>query len=344
MKFSLILILITFFSCGKSEPKTSESVKWNPGHYLLAFKKTTQQDFLKGNFLGVQKKYDWKDIEKSKGNYDFSIIKNDLSFLQQNNKRLFIELSTKAFGQDEIAAPNYLNEPEYNGGLYRTETGSLNPVFWNPKVEERLIALYTALGKEFDKELYVEGVNLDETAVSSSIQNGVAQSGVPTYSETAYVAALNRQMKALKDAFPHKVVIQYTNFPRTALKALTDFEVSNCIGIGGPDINPYAKGLNNPGGVYDYYEANKGRVPFGTAVQWEDYSFDKTRADGEIPDGVVPSVKSTYEFGRDHLHLNYIFWLDRPGYIDQVIEMMNSSSFPKDKAGGLQTTMPACLN
>lgn len=337
--------MLLILACGK--PATNDNhkpeIEWNPGHYLLAMDKTTQQDFLKGNFLGVQKKYLWKDLEKVKGQYDFSAIKSDLNFLKQHDRRLFIQINTKAFGQDAIAAPAYLNEPEYEGGFYKTETGSLNPVYWNPKVEARLIALYQAIGNEFNKETGLEGVNLDETAVSSDIQHGVAQPGVMPYIEAAYTAALSRQMKALKDAFPNKVVIQYTNFPRTALKALTDFEAENCIGIGGPDINPYARGLNNPGGAYDFYQANSGRVPFGTAVQWEDYSFDKTRADGEIPPGATPSVESTYKFGRDSLHLNYIFWLDRPDYIDQVISMMSSASFPKDKAGGLQTEKPPCL-
>lgn len=50
--------MLLILACGK--PATNDNhkpeIEWNPGHYLLAMDKTTQQDFLKGNFLGVQKK------------------------------------------------------------------------------------------------------------------------------------------------------------------------------------------------------------------------------------------------------------------------------------------------
>lgn len=317
--------------------------KWNPGHYMLASDKTKRSEFIKGNFLGVQKKYSWFDIEKAKGVYDFSEIKGDLRFLQKNNRRLIIQLQTKAFDEGEYGGPLYLKNNEYGGGFYKTQrNNSYNPVFWNLKVEERINALYKALGKEFDDEPYLEAICLTETA--PKIKEGDRQPGVLDYTDELYAKALIRQMKVLKDAFPKTVVIQFTNFPKSSLKEITNYQKEYCIGLGGPDINPFSKGLNDPKtGIYNYYDVLQGVVPLGTAVQHEDYDFKKTLSKGEVPGGKIPTVKELYEFGRDRLHLNYIFWLDRKGYIDQVIDMMRGFDFPKDKAGGLSNKKPLCL-
>lgn len=334
--FNVVLILLFTIQVNSQQ-------KWNPGHYMLASDKTKRSEFTKGDFLGVQKKYSWADIEKTKGVYDFSEMRADLEFLEKHKKRLIIQLQTKEFGEGEYGGPLYLKEKEYGGGFYKTRgNNSFNPVFWNSRVEERIIALYKALGKEFDNEPFVEAICLTETA--PKIREGDKQEGVPDYTDVAYANALIRQMKALKNAFPKTVVIQFTNFPKQCLKEITDYQKQYCIGLGGPDINPFSKGLNNPkDGIYTYYDVLQNIVPLGTAVQHEDYDFKKTLAKGEIPDGKIPSVEELYKFGRDRLHLNYIFWLDRPKYIEQVIKLMKSSDFPKDKAGGLNSVKPSCI-
>jgi len=80
-------------------------------------------------------------------------------------------------------------------------------------------------------------------------------------------------------------------------------------------------------------------VPLGAAVQQNDYT-QKTAfrgGGGETP------VKEIHEFGRDRLHLNYIFWGTRPGYFAKVRAMLADPSFPNDPAGGLGTLRPKCL-
>ena len=316
-------------------------VKWHPGHYsLVSDEKVPREQYIQGKFLGLQKKYSWKTLEPQKDQYDFSEIKSDLDYLQKHGKRLVIQLQTKDFGQDNTNAPPYLNSKEFNGGLYRTSTGSLNPVIWNEKVAERIEALYKALGKAFDKEPFLEAVVIPETAVSSDIQRK-DQEGIEHFTNEKYAGALKKQMKVLKEAFPSTVVIQYTNFPKEVLKDLTDFQKDNCIGLGGPDINLYAKGLNDPRtGIYQYYDSLAGSVPLGAAVQAQDYSYSKTN---RYPAGFVkPTVQQTFNFAKDSLHLNYIFWLISPAYFNKVIDMMDSPDFPKDAAGGLDARLPDC--
>lgn len=329
----LLIAIYTLFVWTNASAQSSSKVKWHPGHYMLVNGNSDKEDYLKGNFLGIQKKYSWRSFEKTKGVYDFSEIRNDLEYLQKNGKRLVIQLQTKS-------APSYLNEKEYGGGFYRTSTGSLDPVYWNEKVEDRIISLYKAIGKEFNNEPYLEAVGLPETAISSDLKNGVQQDGVEEYTPQKYGEALCRQMKVLKDAFPSTVVIQYTNFPKEAIKQIISFQMENGIGLGGPDVNLYSN-LNDPKtGVYQYYDQVQGQIPLGAAVQSADYSYDNPRHPVKIP--ALPTIELIYKFGRDRLHLNYMFWLDRPKYIEQVLDFMKSNGFPKNATGGLEVKLPSC--
>ncbi|MCX7016337.1 MAG: glycoside hydrolase, partial [Candidatus Sumerlaeota bacterium] len=147
-------------------------------------------------------------------------------------------------------------------------------------------------------------------------------------------------MIAMKKAFPHTVVIQYTNFPREALEDLTRFQSENGVGLGGPDIRPYdLTGVGNPQtGIFRLYPRVEGVAPLGAAVQSSDYVMKRKGG----PFDPTP-VNEIYEFSRDTLHLNYIFWLNKKGYFEKVVEMMNDPSFPKDPAGGLNAELPKCM-
>ena len=320
-------------------PAPPAGVKWHPGHYVLAGRGTLTEKCLVAGFRGVQQMYLWKSMEPEKDRYDFSAIRRDLDFLRKHDRRLVIQVQTKAFGKGARYAPAYLAGPEYGGGVYQTVTESFNPVLWNDRVNERLTALYRALGREFDRDDAVEAVVIPETAVSSNIGRS-PQAGVDPFTNAKFVANLKAGMKAMKEAFPHTVVIQYTNFPQDVLQDLVDYQKGIGVGLGGPDIFPYSKALNDPQkGVYRLYAPLSGQVPLGTAVQWEDYAA----RDHNGPVEPVP-VTELYAFGRDKLHLNYIFWQMRPGYFEKVVEMAGSPAFPKDAAGGLDARRPKAMS
>lgn len=336
-KSCVLWTTMIFAAAGLSQSAEPQSgaVKWHPGHYLMVRSPKPSPDWIRKEFRGVQKLYYWKAIEPKKDQYDFSQIEADLAFLRQRDKRLVIQVQSKAFGQGADYTPLYLRDPEYGGGIYKTSTGSFNPVIWNGAVNERLMALFRALGKELDANPFLEAVVLPETAPSSNIGK-VPQAGVDAYSHQKLIAASKAQMKALKEAFPHTVVIQYTNFPREALQDLTDYQKEIGVGLGGPDVRPYDPGLGNPtNGIYRFYPKLSGIVPLGTAVQSPDYTMKRHNG----PFDPTP-VNEIYEFGRDKLHLNYMFWYPHPKYFDQVLKMMNEPSFPKDVAGGLDARRP----
>ncbi|HJU63041.1 MAG TPA: hypothetical protein VJ864_13420, partial [Candidatus Binatia bacterium] len=68
-------------------------------------------------FEGAQVAYSWRQLEPGKDEYDFSAIREDLTFLTSKGKKLFIQLQDVTFSEWRINVPRYLlNDPQYNGG------------------------------------------------------------------------------------------------------------------------------------------------------------------------------------------------------------------------------------
>jgi len=315
---------------------SAEDPKFHPGHYAFVQSRPIDEGSLYKNFQGIQKAYNWRTLEPQKDQYDFSAIRSDLEFLAKHDKRLIIQVQTKAFGPGQNCCPAYVSGHDYGGGVYPTRWGSFNPIIWDPRVNERLNALYQQLGKEFDHEPNLEAAVIPETAVT---WNAAVKSDVP-YTVDGYLKSVEAGMQAMKDAFPHTVVIQYVNMPLEVIGPLADYAKAHGIGFGGPDIYPYDPLLNNPQrGVYRLYAPLSGIVPLGAAVQQNDYS---QKAAFRGPPGSA-TVKEIYDFGREKLHLNYIFWGVRQDYFEKVQAMTDDPAFPKDAAGGLNSEVPTSL-
>ena len=330
---------VWFTSKASAKPADTPSApeaKWHPGHYaFIQFKALDERDFYEG-FRGIQKGYTWRSLEPEPDHYDFSEIRADLALLGRHGRRLVIQVQTKTFGAGQNYCPDYLSGPAYGGGVYRTRWGSFNPLIWNEPVNRRLNALYTRLGRALDREPFLEAVVIPESA--TTFDPGDREQ--LHYTTDAYARAVESGMQALKDAFPATVVIQYVNMPPEVTPALADYAKTHGVGFGGPDVYPHDPVLTDPQrGVYRLYAPLSGIVPLGAAVQPNDYT-QKTAfrgAGGETP------VQEIYEFGRDQLRLNYIFWSPRSGYFEKVQAMMAAPSFPKDPAGGLSPVLPKSL-
>jgi hypothetical protein len=312
------------------------AAKWHPGHYAFVLFSPLNERLLYPGFLGVQKCYNWRTLEPQKDRYDFSAIRSDLAFLGQHGKRLVIQVQTKTFGSGQNSCPAYLTGPEYGGGVYRTRWGSFNPIIWDERVNQRLNALYAQLGKELDREPTLEAMVIPETAVTGE----VAIPGAAPYTAEGYTRSVEAGMQAMRDAFPHTVVLQYVNMPLETIEPLAAYSKAHGVGFGGPDIYPFDPLLTNPQkGVYRLYAPLSGIVPLGAAVQQNDYS---QKAAFRGPPG-EPTVREIYDYGRENLKLNYIFWGIRQGYFEKVQAMMADPAFPKDAAGGLSTALPKAL-
>jgi hypothetical protein len=347
------LLFCLLVSIGLLRAEDSPGVKWHPGHYIFVARSPLTKELLTlPHFRGVQKVYVWRDFESEKGRYDFSALKADLALAKKYDRQLVVQFSYKKFFVKGRSVPDYLTGPEYGGGVY--EESDL--VIWNRNVITRFEAMLAAFGREFDRDPNLEAVNLPETALGSVGQVAKLEKsppkGIEPYSEQAYLAALKRQMAALRRAFPNTVVIQYMNFPVTLIDEVSDYAKEIGVGMGGPDVYPRdASRLSDPKtGVYRLYEKLAGTVPMGAAVQKENYSLAAKKQSGwgrvhlgkVVPGDEVPfPVREHLQMAQNRLKLNYVFWFMDPAHLnDDVIKLLAEPDLAGDPAGGLETRLP----
>ncbi|MDO8540080.1 MAG: hypothetical protein Q7S40_06515 [Opitutaceae bacterium] len=331
-------------------------IKWHPGHYIFVGHGDIRDELIRmPQFRGIQRCYTWSKLEPERGHYDFSVIRQDLARLEPQGKRLVVQIQYKAFGKDARCVPAYLQGREYGGGVYRASSGSWNPVCWNDRVCERMEALFAALGREFDQHPAIEAAVLPETAPSAQLEK-FPQPGVEAFTTERYVAALKRHMLALRHAFPHTAVIQYANFPQSALPELTRYMKEIGVGLGGPDVYPRPSNLSDPEkGIYRLYAPLAGTVPLGAAVQSPDYSvasWKRTAAfnRGQDRASVVVTAEEQkqipprehLQLAREKLKLNYLFWSASPKEcLTNVAAMLAEPDLATDPGGGLDARRPA---
>lgn len=278
--------------------------------------------FLKhSRFEGAQIMYAWKQLETRKGVYDFSIIKEDLSYLKSHNKQLFIQLQDVTFYAENKAVPSYIEAKEYDGGVtpQRTEDGNHEGWVakrWNKKIQERFALLLKALGKEFDGK--IEGINLQESAIE------VSHKYDSSFTPQKYVEALKINMLALKNAFPKSTTMQYANFmpgewlpweDKGYLKSIYDYGEKIGVGLGAPDLMFKRKGQLNH--ALAMMHENTFTVPLGIAVQSGNYigetGSDKVENKRE---NIVPVL---HKFAQDFLKVNYMFWVNQEPYFQEDV-------------------------
>ncbi|MCZ8129688.1 MAG: hypothetical protein O9284_00085 [Steroidobacteraceae bacterium] len=250
-------------------------IKWNPGHYMNAptvsdpkVVNPTQladEPYVKG----MQQRYWWATLEPERGRYDFSIIDGHLAVLKPMGKRLVIQIMDRSWSGTSATGrlPAYLGTPEFNGGWYvkPNSTGVVARI-WEKPVMDRLIALYEALGKRYDGEVYVEGITTEETSIGFS-PGGSAPS---SYNRPALAAQLKRLVTGARRAWPNSNVFVYTNFLTGEIEGIIEHVAAERAAPGGPDVLPPphrgAEGdriIQGLVGGTDY----RGKLAIGYAVQ-----------------------------------------------------------------------------
>lgn len=278
---------------------------------------------------GAQIMYAWRDLEIAEGVYDFSMIKQDLDYLQQYGKTLFIQLQDVTFYHQNKPVPDYLLSAEYDGGvIIQLDDNGQNAGWaakrWNEKVRERFALLLHTLGKEFDGK--IAGINLQETAIE------INEKSDPHFSAPKYVEGLKANMLALKKAFPSSVTMIYANFipgewlpweDKGYLRSIYQYGNEIGVGLGAPDLMVTRKAqLNHP--LAMMHESNF-EVPLGIAIQDGNY-IGKTGADldyHEHLDKGDPSGKSIvpllHGFAKGFLKVDYMFWVDQAPYFEEEV-------------------------
>lgn len=348
IKLFLIILVVGIIAAGCTTSERNSGVNWHPGHYISLYPKQNEPYYfnsvlndLKANphFKGVQKKYFWNKLEPLKGFYDFSEIKRDLNALSGINKHLVLTVQAESFITSEKLVPSYLLTEEYEGGVYPINAGKgFNVAYYNTKVQDRLVALVEALGKEFDSHPNLEAINFEETSPSRPEPEWVWAHLIN------YIDGMLRVAGAAKKAFPRTVIIQYVNYPETSLPLIVSTLQSSGIGTGGPDVYQNNKSLAQ--GVYTYYPKISGIIPIGMGVDYHNYQ-SSVGGDGPLDQ---PSIASIHQFAIDRIKPNYMFWLRRTqeptngsNYWQDVLNYFENFDWRTDPSGGLHTNCPSAI-
>jgi hypothetical protein len=277
-------------------------------------------------FEGAQISYSWRQLEPEKDKYDLRLIREDLNLLTSKGKKLFIQIQDISFSDRWIHVPRYImEEPEFNGGSARqyphrpnVRDEDLTPKGWmarrwDPKVRERFRKLIDEIAKEFDGK--IEGINLEETSFETGDSGKLYPAG---FTPATYRDGIIEIMKDLRKAFRKSTVLIYANFMpgdwlpdqdhgylRSVYKAAEDLKV----GVGGPDIFPYKPGqMNNS---YHLIHDVGTKVPVGVALQDGNYEHINPKTKKLV------TTQEIYDFARDYLRADYIFWGTEDPYFSQ---------------------------
>lgn len=316
--------------------------KWNPGHYVqfgsnandfvidAALKETAGMPFVKGIMIRAS----WWQLEKGKGNYDFSRIDRYLAKAKAKNKRLFLMVGTKTFDGDK-AVPDYLRTSQYSGGAFRIGTikGTYgeNMALHDDDVRDRLIALMQALANRYNKDNNFEGVTFNETAWGK-MANPLSEG-----QQKQFFSNLAKVNTATRAAFSNTVVLQFINYPADLVPALFENMKDKGVGMGGPDVFIDDPDLERS--AYVFNPKAKGVIPIGMKVESD--SYNAVEHGGKY---TQVDVRKLYSFARDRLYSNYVFWnryTDKHNPWADVLQMFKGETFPANVAGGLNAACPS---
>jgi len=280
-----------------------------------------------GKFEGAQIGYSWRQLEHTKDEYDFSLIREDLKFLTEHGKKLWIQFQDVTFSPKRNHAPKYLLEdPKYNGGADKQwripdddESRAVHEGWmvrrWDPAVQDRLHRLFAALGREFDGR--IAGINLSETSSGFGHSGKLFPKG---YTPEIYRDSIITSMRVLKRAFPKSIAMVYANFMpggRPHLEAVYQAARDANVAVGGPDLLPFRPFQRE--NSYPLIRSSAGKVPTGIAVQDGNYS-DVNRETGKRA-----NIAELLKFGTDYLKIDYVFWCtEEPYFSKELVPYMAS--------------------
>jgi hypothetical protein len=284
------------------------------------------------NIKGAQLKYTWRELEPEENKYHFELIQHDLDFLNSKGKKLFIQLQDVSFDTIYNCVPGYIMQNKiYHGGAniqyeFTNEdkmVGQNGYVArrWDTAVARRFYKLLLKLSERFDGK--IEGINLPETSVGFGESGEFFPEG---YTPAIYKNTVMQYMAMLRQAFHKSVVIQYANFmpgewlpwnDKSYLKEIYALAKEKGIGMGGPDIKVYNKGHMDNG--YKFMKQYSNDLIIGVAVQDGNYEEINPKTGNRV------TINEIYDFGKNYLGLDYIFWCTQePFYTKEVLPFLKS--------------------
>jgi hypothetical protein len=304
--FAVVSLLVSSCIYNKKKVNNSE-IKFNPGHYVAVgpYHDLSGIKYLdEPALIGVNKRYNWKDLEPTKDVYDLSSIEEDLEYLEQHNKKLVVFLIDRSFWI-KGAIPEYLSEYELKADGF-----GFTPLRWYPEVKERFVKLGEEIGKRFDSHPNFEGIALQESSLDMTEEDYKKYN----YSICKYRNTLIYVITGIQKAIPRSHVFWYGNFipkdwSNRTIRMIIDKTEKYGVFFGGPDILPYHKGYNKIS--YPLYEEYKHRITLFCCAQDASYMHHKndlTNEEEPIHENGYLTMEEIFLFARDSLYVSYLFW------------------------------------
>jgi hypothetical protein len=275
--------------------------KSHPGHYVSLNGMDTRADVpavLVPGVAGIQQRYSWRSLEPAEGEYDFSEIVADLAVVAEHDAQLVVFVLDKSFDEAN-PVPDYMLD-------YATDNrvdGHM-ALRWHPYVVERFKLLMAALGEQVDCHPNLEGVAIQESALS--LNDDMLDKY--DYSPEAYRDALIEVLLGMASSLPHSQAFWYMNFLPRGQRYLADVAEAVApagVAMGGPDILPGRDSLERR--TYPLYRRFADQMTLFGSIQYVSY--------GHAREGAAASDKSKYwtleelfRYARDDLHVSYVFW------------------------------------
>jgi hypothetical protein len=291
--------------CAPAANAYTTTRKFHPGQYTVLLHSNRDQRYMdeaarKPGMRGIMKKYRWRELEPTQGNYALSGIQADLNWAQAYGMQLIIMIEDKTF---KLERPN----PAYLDTLSpRNRTGGYTMLRFHPTVVTRYKALASAIGKRFDSHPNFEGIAQQETALG--LDGPVLQQF--GYTPEKYRDALISSFTHALTVMPRSRVFWYQNYlvgNQAYIGAIAAATGPKGLVMAGPDVLPDKKSLVEKS--YPYFEQYKDKMHMG--IQVEDICYRHLHATaGYATKYWTPA--ELFRYARDRLHVDYMFWVRIP--------------------------------
>jgi hypothetical protein len=297
------ILLATLAGLVLAIPAAEAARKTNVGHYtaLLRYKSdhaTMLEVASQPGMRGIMKRYKWRDLEPTKGNYTLTEMKSDLDFAHSYGMQFLILIEDKTFSDRDIVMPDYLLPyAPYNHEKGRTA------VRWNLTVENRYKMLITAIANKMGAHPALEAIVLQETAL------GLDSTTLDKWGYTAqnYADSYVRVIKHINAAMPTVNTMWYANYiPRdqSRIGNVLDRTRYNNVILGNPDVWPANETLVRMS--YPFYDKYQWQVPLMAQIEQPCY-FQLHSGSGWSTK--YWTMRELFDYGKNKMHLDYFVWV-----------------------------------
>jgi hypothetical protein len=291
--------------CAPAANAYTTTRKFHPGQYTVLLHSNRDQRYMdeaarKPGMRGIMKKYRWRELEPTQGNYALSGIQADLNWAQAYGMQLIIMIEDKTF---KLERPN----PAYLDTLSpRNRAGGYTMLRFHPTVVTRYKALASAIGKRFDSHPNFEGIAQQESAMG--LDADVLQRF--NYTPEKYRDALISSFSHALAVMPRSRVFWYQNYfvgNQNYIGAVAAATGPKGMVMAGPDAMPDNRSLVTKS--YPFFEQFKDKMHLG--IQVENICYKHLHATSGYSTKYW-TMGELFRFSRDKLHVDYMFWVRIP--------------------------------